>query len=112
MVLTYQQGSPYVYAEVMDQTKPYIMIAGQGSTGIEFYSVDGNKLTSTSYMGSGIVIRYVSKHIGYETSRPAQVGQPIYGDRYFLVSTPDGSTFNLTSSKVSLNKWYFQYLFR
>ncbi len=103
MVLTYQQGSPYVYAEVMDQTKPFISIAGQGSTGIEFYSVDGNKLTSTSYMGSGIVIRYVSKHIGYETSRPAQVGQPIYGDRYFLVSTPDGSTFNLTSSKVSLN---------
>ena len=103
MVLTYAQGSPYIFAEVKDSTKPYIALATQGTSAIEFYQVDGTKITGTSYTGNGIIIKYVQKHIGYETSRPAQVGQPIYGDRYFLVSTPDDSTFGIANNRISLS---------
>lgn len=101
MVLTYTQGSPYVFAEVMNQSNPYISVAEQGAQGIEYFNLDGQTI-SGSHTGEGIIIKLTHKHIGYETSRPAQVGQPIYGDRFFLVSTKAGSTFTISNNKVSL----------
>lgn len=102
MVLTYNQGSPYVFAEVMNQSNPYISIAQAGASGIEFYNLDGQAVSGT-HDGEALIIKFVQKHIGYQTSRPAQVGQPIFGDRYFLISTKAGSTFNFTNTRVNLN---------
>lgn len=102
MVLTYTQGSPYVFAEVMDQSSPYINVESHGAQGIEFYNLDGVRVTNT-HTGEGLIIKLVNKHIGYETSRPANVGAAIYGDRYFLVSTMPNSTFTITDNRVNLN---------
>ncbi|MDO9628436.1 MAG: hypothetical protein Q7I99_00930, partial [Acholeplasmataceae bacterium] len=111
MVITYAQGSPYIFAEVANSSTPYLTLGANGVASYEYFTVSGTKITGSTYTGSGIVIKFVQKHIGYETYRPAQVGQPIYGDRYFLVSTPDSTLFNLTTNnhpqgllnKISMN---------
>ncbi|MCR3905762.1 MAG: glycosyl hydrolase [Tenericutes bacterium] len=97
MVMTYTQGSPFVFAEVAKSDSAYLKLASNGVASYEYFTTDGNLINGTTHTGSGIVIRLVQKHIGYETYRPAQVGQPIYGDRYFLISTPDTTLFNLSS---------------
>ncbi|MDI6453190.1 glycosyl hydrolase [Peloplasma aerotolerans] len=111
MVMTYAQGSPFVFAEVAKSDSAYLRLASNGVASYEYFTVDGQLISGNTYTGDGIVIRLVQKHIGYETYRPAQVGQPIYGDRYFLVSTPSGSLFNLSTdnhpssllNKISMN---------
>jgi endo-1,3(4)-beta-glucanase len=102
MVLSYTQGSPYVFAEVSSLSTPYLTIAQNGVAGIEFYTITGDRINESSHIGDGLVIRFVNKHIGYQTSRPAQVGQAIYGDRYFLISTPDESTFGISTTNLSM----------
>ncbi len=103
MVLSYAQGSPYVFVEVANSASPFITLAPNGTAGFEFYTVAGDQVSGSSYQGDGLVVRFVQKHIGYETFRPAQVGQPIYGDRYFLISTPDETTFTIGSTNIALN---------
>ncbi len=102
MVLTYTQGSPYVFAEVMDQTVPYINVETHGAQGIEYYSLDGVKVTG-NHTGEALIIKLINKHIGYETSRPSNVGAAMYGDRYFLVSTMPDATFAITNNRINLN---------
>jgi len=102
MVLTYAQGSPYVFAEVSSQGTPFISLAEQGVSGFEFFTVDGKIINGNEYVGEGIIVKFVQKHIGYQTSRPQQVGQPTYGDRFFLVSTPSDTLFNFTSNRINL----------
>ncbi len=97
MVITYAQGSPYIFAEVMDPSSAYLSLATAGVDNYEYFSVDGNLISGSSYVGDGIVVKLVHKHVGYDTYRPAQVGQPIYADRYFLISTPNDTVFNLSS---------------
>lgn len=111
MVITYAQGSPYIFAEVANPLTPYLTLGANGVSSYEYFTVAGNLINTSTYTGNGIVIKFVQKHIGYETYRPAQVGQPIYGDRYFLVSTPEDTVFSLTSNnhpqgllnKISMN---------
>ncbi len=103
MVLTYAQGSPYIFAEVAESNTPYFTFGTNGVQGFEFFTVDGTKLNLGSHTGEGLVVRFIQKHIGYQTSRPAQVGQPIFGDRYFLISTPENTQFSITSSGFSMN---------
>jgi len=98
MVLTYAQGSPYIFAEVRDSSSAYLTLGVAGVDNYEYFSVNGNQITGNSYIGDGIVVKLVHKDVGYDTYRPAQVGQPIYADRYFLISTPDDTVFNLSSS--------------
>ncbi|MFU8786810.1 MAG: hypothetical protein ACNA7U_06120, partial [Candidatus Izemoplasmataceae bacterium] len=97
MVVTYTQGSPYIFVELANEKSPFIRLASNGVSSYEFYTVDGIRINGTSYVGDGIIIKLVQKHIGYQTSRPAQVGQPNYGDRYFLVSTPNGTSFTFSN---------------
>jgi endo-1,3(4)-beta-glucanase len=103
MVLTYAQGSPYIFAEVANKQTPYLTLATQGVAGFEFYTLEGNKIQANTYQGNAIVIRYLQKHVGYITSRPQHVGQPVYDDRYFLISTPDNSTFTISNNQISIN---------
>ncbi|MCV2231247.1 glycosyl hydrolase [Acholeplasma manati] len=102
MVLTYNQGSPYIFAEVMNNSNPYINVVPAGASGIEFYNIDGQAVTGT-HNGDALIVKYVQKHIGYQTSRPAQVGQPIFGDRFFLISTTEGSSFSINNNRISMN---------
>ena len=103
MVVSYAQGSPYVFAEVANSNAASLVLGDLGVANYEYFDVDGNKLTGPSYTGNGIVIKFVQKHIGYETFRPAQVGQPIFGDRYFLLSTPEETRFNFSTSNHPQN---------
>ncbi len=98
MVLTYAQGSPYIFAEVADSASPYLYFPANGVFGYEYYEVNGDPISGLNYQGSGIVVKLVTKHVGYQTSRPASVGQPIFDDRYFLISTPVATDFVLSSS--------------
>lgn len=97
MVMTYAQGSPYVFAEVADSEKAYLTLASNGVAGYEYYDLAGNLINGSNYTGDGLVIRLIQKHVGYVTFRPSNVGQPIYSDRYFLVSLPSDSQVNLSS---------------
>ena len=93
MVITYAQGSPYIFAEVANGQSPYIKLATNGVSNYEFFTVGGNLINGSSYTGDGIIVKLVQKHVGYQTSRPAQVGQPTYEDRFFLISAPEGTVF-------------------
>ena len=97
MVVTYAQGSPYIFAEVMNSSSPFISFGTNGLDNYEYYTVDGTKINDRNYSGDGIVVKLVRKHVGYDTYRPAQVGQPLYADRYFLISTPENSGFMISS---------------
>ncbi len=97
MVMTYAQGSPFVFAEVADSEKAYLTLASNGVAGYEFYDLNSNLINGNSFTGDGFVIRLIQKHVGYVTFRPSNVGQPIYSDRYFLVSLPAGSMVDLSS---------------
>jgi endo-1,3(4)-beta-glucanase len=97
MVMTYAQGSPYIFAEVADSEKAYLTLASNGVIGYEYYDLAGNLINGSNYTGDGLVVRLIQKHIGYVTFRPSNVGQPIYSDRYFLVSLPSDSQVNLSS---------------
>ncbi|PKK97100.1 MAG: hypothetical protein CVV58_02990 [Tenericutes bacterium HGW-Tenericutes-3] len=111
MVVTYAQGSPYIFAEVTDKSSAYLTLGSNGVDNYEYFSVNGNQISGSTFTGDGIVIKLVHKHVGYDTYRPAQVGQPTYADRYFLVSTPDNTVFNFTNgghpfgllNKISMN---------
>lgn len=97
MIATYTQGSPYIFTEVANNEAAFINLAAEGVSNYEFFTVDGTPINENTHVGEGIIIKLIKKHIGYDTYRPAQVGQPIYDDRYFLISTPEGTTFTLTS---------------
>ncbi len=99
MVVHLAQGSPFVFAEFSNPESPYIRLAANGVASYAFYTVEGTPIQGTQVESNGIIVRLVEKHVGYETWRPAQVGQPTYQDRYFLISTPDGSTFNFSSEQ-------------
>ncbi|MCF7930077.1 MAG: hypothetical protein K9L02_01035 [Acholeplasmataceae bacterium] len=111
MVVTYAQGSPYIFAEVMNPSSAYLSMGSNGVDNYEYFTVNGNPISGSTYTGDGIVVKLVHKHVGYDTYRPAQVGQPIYADRYFLISTPDNTLFNISSvnhpfgllNRVSMN---------
>jgi endoglucanase Acf2 len=84
MVITHNQGSPYLFGEV-GQIDPVIFTAGiDGVDNYEYFSLEGNSLSAKSHQGDGIIIKLQNRHVGYQTNPPAQVGQPIFADRYFL----------------------------
>ena len=95
MVVTMAQGSPFVFTEVADSNAAYIRLASNGVANYEYFTLDGHLISGTSHVGEGIIIKLVQKHVGYQTARPAHVGQPTYDDRYFLISTPENTTFTL-----------------
>ncbi len=97
LVMTLTQGSPFVFVESASKESPYITLASNGVNNYEYFNLDGNLINSNTHTGSGVIIKLIGKHIGYQTSRPANVGQPTYGDRYYLISTPAETTFTFSS---------------
>lgn len=98
MVITYAQGSPYLFAEVANKATPYLKLDTTGVDNYEYFNLDGTKITTATYTGDAIIVKMVRRHIGYTCTPPANVGQPIYADRYFLVNTPNGTTFTIGSA--------------
>jgi len=98
MVVTYNQGSPFIFGEV-GQIDPLIFTAGIDGVGnYEYFSLDGNLISSRSHQGDGIIIKFQNRHVGYQTNPPASVGQPIFADRYFLLNLPKNSTMTMINS--------------
>ncbi len=98
MVISYAQGSPFIFAETSNTDSAYLTLATNGVSNYEFFNLTGIPITSNNYTGSGFIIKLVQKHVGYVTFRPNGVGQPIHKDLYFLVSTPKDSEFSFSSN--------------
>lgn len=98
MVITYTQGSPYVFAEVANKQAPYFVLGTDGVDNYEYYQLDGTRINDDIYVGSSLIVKMVRRHVGYQTTPPANVGSPIYKDRYFLVSTPTDTAFTFSSN--------------
>ncbi|MCF7924681.1 MAG: hypothetical protein K9L64_06245 [Candidatus Izimaplasma sp.] len=101
MVVTLVQGSPYIFAETAN--KSALNLTMDSTVLIEYYDIDGVKITDNSYMGNAIIVKMVNRHSGYDTSPPAIVGQPQYTDKYYLVNAPDNSTFNISVNVLSMS---------
>lgn len=99
MVITYAQGSPYIFAEVADKQTPYLNVSTAGVDAYEYYDLSGNLITGSSYSGDALILKMVRRHVGYQCTPPAVVGSAVYEDRFFLINAPTNSTFTL--SKLS-----------
>ncbi|MGB0175457.1 MAG: hypothetical protein ACPF9F_04035, partial [Acholeplasmataceae bacterium] len=109
VVTTLLQGSPHVFYQVMDKASPELILTQQGNSGYEFYSTNGLRLDGTNHIGDGIIIKIIGKHVGYQTSYPSQVGQPIFEDVYILLATPDQTQFTWNGSTISLDLNTYNY---
>ena len=98
MVVTYSQGSPYVFAEVANKQTPYFVLGTDGVDNYEYYQLDGTKINDDIYIGHALIVKMVRRHVGYQTMPPASVGSPLYKDRYFIVSTPNDTAFTFSSN--------------
>ncbi|MBN2504988.1 MAG: hypothetical protein JXB20_06575, partial [Bacilli bacterium] len=101
VVVTMVQGSPYVFVETANKNSlTYTMDLG---VLIEYYNLEGNKITTSSYNGDAIIVKMVQRHSGYDNSPPANIGQPEYTDKFYLVNAPQNTTFNIASNVLSMN---------
>lgn len=98
MVLTFAQGSPYVFVDVANADSPHMTFPSGGVDRYSYFTVNGSPISESPHRGDGLIVKLEGKHVGYETYPPAQVGQPLYDDRYFLISTPEETTFDFSSS--------------
>jgi endoglucanase Acf2 len=109
-VLTYAQGSPYVFAEFYDKSTPVIDVGSAGVSGVEFYTLSGTKITESPYTGDGVIIKMIARHIGYQPAPPSGVGAAILADRFFLVNTPTQTVFTIAGNRLSMNLGEGNYL--
>ncbi|MGD9909877.1 MAG: glycosyl hydrolase [Candidatus Izemoplasmatales bacterium] len=98
MVTTLVQGSPYVFVEVANKESLTYKFDTNAVDNYEYYDVEGNLITSSTYTGNAIIVKLVHRHSGYVTTPPANVGMPQYSDKYYLVNTPDNTVFTITSA--------------
>lgn len=103
MVVTYAQGSPYVFAEVADKSSVTLTAGTNGVDNYEFYDLNGNQITASAFTGDAVILKMVKRHIGYVCTPPANVGSPLYADRYFLINTPDNTEFTFGSANHPFN---------
>ena len=97
MIITYTQGSPYVFTEYKNKNDIRLLVDNRGVDNYQYFTLDGTPITS-SYTGNAIIVKMVKRHIGYITSLPNIVGGATYEDRYFVVNAPDSTTFTLSNS--------------
>ena len=101
VVVTLAQGSPYVFAETAD--KQALTITLEQGAQVNYYDLEGNVINGGSFLGDGMVMEYVQRHSGYDCSPPANVGQPEYSDKYYLVNTPANTQFTITNNVLSMS---------
>jgi len=101
MVVTLVQGSPYVFVETANRNA--LTLTMDGSVTIEYYNLQGQLITDNVYQGDAIIVKMVQRHSGYDTSPPANVGQPEFTDKYYLINVPDHSTFNINQNILGMS---------
>lgn len=94
VVLTYTQGSPYVFMETNGALKANIQMSLDGVTkGYTYYKLDGSQIKG-SYTGSSIIVKLGGRHCGYASTYPnTGVGAAKYQDSYFLITGGANTTF-------------------
>jgi len=108
LVITMVQGSPYVFAETAN--KNALTLTMDSSVTIEYYDLQGNLITGNTHNGDAIIVKMVQRHSGYDTSPPANVGQPQYTDKYYLINVPDNSIFTIDNHRLSMSLGQGNYL--
>jgi endoglucanase Acf2 len=99
MVALISQGSPFVYYQVADNQNAFIDLSAEGNSGYEFFSLDGQMISDSTYTGNGLV----GKHTGYQTTFSGSVGNPIFEDVYMMLSLPEQSQITFQNNRLSLN---------
>ncbi|HKL47153.1 MAG TPA: glycosyl hydrolase, partial [Candidatus Izemoplasmatales bacterium] len=100
VVVSLVQGSPYVFAETAN--KNALTLSMDSGVLIEYYDLSGNKINNNTYDGEAIIVKLVQRHSGYDTSPPANVGQPQYTDKFYLVNAPQNSSFSISDHLLSM----------
>ncbi len=105
MVVTLIQGSPYTFIEANNNLGE-IHLAVNGSTmPYEFYDLNGKALTD-NYQGNALIVKIPHVHIGYNCEVPNVANStlpqnPIYQDKYYLINTPNNTSFTFSLDKHS-----------
>ena len=110
MVITYAQGSPYIFAEQKEKTGEFNVTVAGTTKPYEYYDLNLKKVEG-SYTGDGLIIKIPQMHVGYICAIPTGKNQtlpqtPIYADKYYLINAPEGTTFNITR-KAHSNQTFF-----
>lgn len=100
MVITFAQGSPYIFAEQKEKTGEFNVTVAGTTKPYEYYDLNLNKIDGT-YTGDGIIIKIPQMHVGYVCAIPTGINQtlpqtPIYEDKYYLVNAPENTTFTIS----------------
>jgi endo-1,3(4)-beta-glucanase len=97
MVATLTQGSPFVTIETGTTDEITYTLDTNGVVGYDYFSLDGTFINDTTFTGTGLIVKMNQRHSGYDTSLPANVGSPQYSDKYYMIITPENTTFTLGS---------------
>ena len=97
MVVTYNQGSPFIFTEYGTRQAVNVLAGIDGVSDYHYFTLDGTQITDTTITTDAIVVKMLTRHVGYQTNPPAQVGQPTYANRYFLVAFPKNSVVTLSN---------------
>ena len=100
MVVTLVQGSPYIFAETAN--KNALTFTMDPTVQIEYYELSGLQITGNTFYGDAIIVKMVLRHSGYVCTPPANVGQPEYTDKYYLVNAPANSSFSISTNVLSM----------
>lgn len=94
MVLTYTQGSPFVFFETNGEMNLNIQVDNNGVTnGYSYYRLNGQEIKS-AYQGSSIIVKMSGRHCGYDSTYPnSGVGGAKYNDYYFLITGSENTKF-------------------
>lgn len=103
MIVTMAQGSPYVFYQVLDKNSAILELTKEGNQGYEFFSTSGLRIEEDTYTGDGLVVKIKGKHVGYQTTYPQGVGQPIFEDVYMYLSTPENTLMTFTDQGIRLS---------
>lgn len=101
VVVTLVQGSPYIFAET--NNKSALSITMEQGANVEFYDLEGNLIDVSSHIGDSIIIKYVQRHSGYNCTPPSNVLGPQYSDKFYLVNTPDNTSFTMINNVLGMS---------
>ena len=100
LVVTYAQGSPYVFFETKGTASTNVDLSIDGVTGgYRYFALDGTQIDGLNPITSdGIIVSLVSRHRGYAyqdtgVANSVSFGAPIYKDVYFLINAPKDTVF-------------------
>jgi len=101
MVSHFVQGTPYVVSEFKDPSNVVVNLKIDGVTNAyEFYDLMGKQITTDTYTGKDLIVRYPAAHSGYATTCPnTAVGAAIYTEEDFLLSAPEETVFTFSQGQ-------------